>query len=89
MSSCFWQVRDDEDTSITQGVKVLIAITFISWCIYPILWVLGAEGLNVISIDFEVPSSASLNILIIAAPLLLLNISLPRILAQNHLMRSK
>jgi len=48
------KVRDDEDSSITQGVKVLIAITFISWCIYPIMWVLGAEGLNVISIDFEV-----------------------------------
>ncbi len=54
------QVRDDEDSSITQGVKVLIAITFISWCIYPIMWVLGAEGLNVIGLDFEVPSYAAL-----------------------------
>ena len=39
---------------MTQGLKILIAITFISWCIYPIMWVLGSEGLSAVSLDFEV-----------------------------------
>mmetsp|Transcript_34504 Transcript_34504/g.91071 ORF Transcript_34504/g.91071 Transcript_34504/m.91071 type:complete len:219 (+) Transcript_34504:261-917(+) len=48
------KVRDDEDVSTTQGIKILVAITFISFCVYPIMWVLGSEGLSAVSLNFEV-----------------------------------
>jgi len=48
------KVRDDENSGVTQGLKILIAITFISWCIYPVMWVLGSEGLSAVTLDFEV-----------------------------------
>ena len=37
-----------------QGIKALVTLTFVSWSIYPITWVLGSEGLDAISLEVEV-----------------------------------
>ena len=37
-----------------QGIRVLIILTFVSWCVYPILWILGSEGLHTLSLELEV-----------------------------------
>ncbi len=54
--ACLAQIKDD-DGAFVQGIKVLVMVTFISWCVYPVLWVLGSEGLGSISLDLEVRKS--------------------------------
>nr|AHH02131.1 protein 104 [synthetic construct] len=39
---------------IAIGFRTLIVLTAISWCVYPIVWVLGSEGLAAVHIDVEV-----------------------------------
>ena len=46
--------KNDEGSAFAQGVKVIVIVTFISWCVHPVMWVLGAEGLSTISPEIEV-----------------------------------
>jgi len=34
--------------------QILVLMVLISWCVYPIVWVLGEEGLEAINVNAEV-----------------------------------
>lgn len=49
----FGRVKEDS-ADIADSFRTLLAILIISWCVYPIMWVIGSEGLGAVSIDLEV-----------------------------------
>jgi bacteriorhodopsin len=51
---CFYSKVKEANADLADNFRTLLAITVISWCVYPIVWVLGSEGLAAITIDMEV-----------------------------------
>jgi len=49
----YTKVRENKP-DVADNFKVLLAITSVSWCVYPIMWVIGSEGLASVSLDIEV-----------------------------------
>jgi hypothetical protein len=47
------QCRENKP-DVADNFKVLLAITSVSWCVYPVMWVIGSEGLAAVSLDIEV-----------------------------------
>uniref|UniRef100_A0A6T8IZ18 Rhodopsin n=1 Tax=Hemiselmis andersenii TaxID=464988 RepID=A0A6T8IZ18_HEMAN len=50
----FYSKCRETKPDVADKYKILLALTIVSWCVYPIMWVIGSEGLAAVSLDIEV-----------------------------------